>query len=49
MFDDEKGDSYQERIKKIEQGKLYLKANGFFSSKSNLLEDVQRFIHKISS
>ena len=49
MFDDSKGDSYQERIKKIEQGKLYLKANGFFSSKSNLLEDVQRFIHKISS
>ena len=48
MLDNFKKDSYEERIKKIEEGKSYLKANGFFSSKFNLLEDVQKFIHKIN-
>ena len=46
MLEKSKEDSYEERIKKIEEGQFYLKANGFFNSKSNLLEDVQRFIHK---
>jgi len=33
-------------IENIEKGKSYLKSNGFFKSKSNLFEDIQRFIHK---
>ena len=41
MFHDSEGDSYKKRIKKMEEGKLYLKANGFFISKSNLIEDFQ--------
>ena len=48
MLEKSKEDSYEERIKKIEEGKFYLKANGFFSSKFSLLEDVQKFIHKIN-
>ena len=38
--------SYEKRIKNIEKGKSYLKSNGFFRSKSNLFEDIQRFIYK---
>ena len=49
MFDNPKEDSYEEKIKKIEQGKTYLKTNGFFSSRSNLFEDIQKFIYKIGS
>ena len=39
-------DSYEKRIKNIEQGKAYLKSNGFFRSKSNLFEEIQKFIYK---
>ena len=38
--------SYEKRIENIEKGKSYLKNNGFFKSKSNLFEDIQRFIYK---
>ena len=38
--------SYEKRIKNIEKGKSYLKSNGFFRSKSNLFEDIHRFIYK---
>ena len=40
--------SYEKRIKNIdiEKGKSYLKSNGFFKTKSNLFEDIQRFIYK---
>ena len=38
--------SYEKRIKNIEKGKSYLNSNGFFRSKSNLFEDIQRFIYK---
>ena len=38
--------SYEERIENIEKGKSYLKSNGFFRSKSNLFEDIQKFIYK---
>ena len=38
--------SYQKRIKNIEEGKSYLNLNGFFRSKTNLFEDIQRFIYK---
>ena len=38
--------SYEKRIENIEKGKSYLKINGFFKSKSNLFEDIQRFIYK---
>ncbi len=38
--------SYEKRIENIEKGKSYLKSNGFFKTKSNLFEDIQRFIHK---
>ena len=38
--------SYEKRIKDIEEGKSYLNSNGFFRSKSNLFEDIQRFIYK---
>jgi len=33
-------------FKNIEKGKSYLKSNGFFKSKSNLFEDIQKFIYK---
>ena len=36
--------SYEKRIENIEKGKSYLKSNGFF--KSNLFEDIQKFIYK---
>ena len=36
--------SYEKRIENIE-GRSYLKSNGF-KSKSNLFEDIQRFIYK---
>ena len=39
--------SYEKRIENIEKGKCYLKSNGFFRSKSNLFEDIQKFIYKI--
>ena len=38
--------SYEKRIENIEKGKSYLKNNGFFKSKSNLIEDIQKFIYK---
>ncbi len=38
--------SYQKRIENIEKGKSYLKNNGFFKSKSNLFDDIQKFIYK---
>ena len=38
--------SYEKRIENIEKGKSYLKSNGFFKLRSNLAEDIQRFIHK---
>ena len=38
--------SYKKRIENIEKGKSYLKSNGFFRSKSNLFEDIQKFIYK---
>ena len=38
--------SYEKRIKNIEKGKSYLNSNGFFRSKSNLFEDIQKFIYK---
>ena len=38
--------SYKKRIENIEKGKSYLKTNGFFRSKTNLFEDIQKFIYK---
>ena len=38
--------SYEKRIENIEKGKSYLKNNGFFKSKSNLFEEIQKFIYK---
>ena len=38
--------SYEKRIENIEKGKSYLKSKWFFKSKSNLIEDIQRFIYK---
>ena len=38
--------SYEKRIENIEKGKSYLKRNGFFKSKSNLFENIQKFIYK---
>ena len=38
--------SYEKRVENIEKGKSYLNENGFFRSKSNLFEDIQRFIYK---
>ena len=38
--------SYEKRIRNIEKGKSYLKSNGFFRSKFNLFEDIQKFIYK---
>ena len=38
--------SYEKRIENIEKGKSYLKNNGFFKSKSNLFEDIQKLIYK---
>ena len=38
--------SYEKRIENIEKGKSYLKNNGFFTSKSNLFEHIQKFIYK---
>tara|TARA_B100001093_G_scaffold489472_1_gene527670 strand:+ start:642 stop:785 length:144 start_codon:yes stop_codon:yes gene_type:complete len=37
---------YEKRIKNIEKGKSYLNSNGFFRSKPNFFEDIQRFIYK---
>jgi len=36
--------SYEKRIENIDKGKSYLKSNGFFKLKSNLFEDIQKFI-----
>ena len=38
--------SYEKRIENIDKVKSYLKSNGFFKSRSNLYEDIQRFIYK---
>ena len=38
--------SYEKRIENIEKGKSYLKSNGFFRSKTNIFEDIQKFIYK---
>ena len=39
-------DSYEKRIENIKKGKSYLNSNGFFRSRSNIFEDIQRFIYK---
>ena len=36
--------SYEKRIENIEKGKSHLNSTRFFKSKSNLLEDIQKFI-----
>ena len=46
MQKDLEENSYEKRIENIEKGKSYLKSNGFFRSKSNLFEDIQKFIYK---
>ena len=46
MLKDLDENSYQKRIENIEKGKSYLKNNGFFKSKSNLFEEIQKFIYK---
>ena len=46
MSKDLDDNSYKKRIENIEKGKSYLNSNGFFRSKSNLFEDIQRFIYK---
>ena len=46
MLEDLEENSYQKRIEYIEKGKSYLKSNGFFRSKYNLLEEIQKFINK---
>ena len=38
--------SYEKRIENIAKGKSYLKSNGFFKSKSNLFEEIQKFFYK---
>ena len=38
--------SYEKKIENLEKWKSYLKSNGFFKPKSNLFEDIQRFIYK---
>ena len=38
--------SYEKRIENIDKGKAYLKSNGFFRTKSNLFEELQKFIYK---
>ena len=46
MSKDLDDNSYEKRIGNIEKGKSYLNSNVFFRSKSNLFEDIQRFIYK---
>ena len=46
MTKDLDDNSYIKRIENIEKGKSYLNSNGFFRPKSNLFEDIQRFIYK---
>ena len=46
MSKDLDDNSYEKRIKNIEKGKSYSNSNVFFRSKSNLFEDIQRFIYK---
>ena len=46
MHKDLDENSYKKRIENVEKAKSYLKSNGFFRSKSNLFEDIQRFIYK---
>ncbi len=46
MSKDLDDNSYEKRIENIEKGKSYLNSNVFFRSKSNLFEDIQRFIYK---
>ena len=38
--------SYEKKIENIKKGKSYLKNNGFSRSKSNLFEDIHKFIYK---
>tara|TARA_B100001989_G_scaffold55244_1_gene36478 strand:+ start:177 stop:320 length:144 start_codon:yes stop_codon:yes gene_type:complete len=38
--------SYKKELKNIEKGKSYLKNYGFFKSKSNLFEEIQKFCYK---
>tara|TARA_B100000886_G_scaffold14326_1_gene9265 strand:- start:408 stop:581 length:174 start_codon:yes stop_codon:yes gene_type:complete len=40
--------SYEKRIENKEKGKSYLKSDGFFRSKSNLIEDIQKLFIKDS-
>ncbi len=37
---------YEKRVENLEKGKSYLNSNDFFRSKSNLFEDIHRFIYK---
>jgi len=46
MQEDLNENSFEKRIENIEKGKSYLKNNGFFRSKTNLFEDIQKFIYK---
>ena len=46
MTKDLDDNSYEKRIENIEKGKSYLNSNVFYRSKSNLFEDIQRFIYK---
>ena len=46
MSKDLDDNSYEKRIENIEKGKSYLNPTAFFRSKSNLFEDIQRFIYK---
>ena len=46
MTKDLDDNSFKKRIENIEKGKSYLNSNGFFRNKSNLFEDIQRFIYK---
>ena len=46
MTKDLDDNSYEKRVENIEKGKSYLNSNGFFRSKSNLFEDIHRFIYK---
>ena len=38
--------SYKKRIENIENSKSYLKSNGFLRTKSNLFEEIKKFIYK---
>ena len=37
---------YEKIIENIDKGKSYLKRNGFFRLKSNVLKGIQKFIYR---